>query len=195
MRDAAKRMPAEIDAMSAAVAFLGYCLRNNYLLPGEKKPRVSIFQPAHPSNELADFYKNDLDKLAKLAREGDIEADYWLRIYLLDEAKNGPLTQEKHDVLGWLLLAPQPKLPARRGRNKLQDRNFLIATAVLRINTAFGFPPTRNRDGRGVSASQIVAMALTKLGMKMTERAVEEIWNDNKGVVERIAFVPPVPFK
>jgi len=127
----AKRTTAEVDAaLVETVAFLDYCKRNN-MLPGEKKPRVSIFQPAHPGNELTDLYSDDLHKLVKMAHEGDVEANYTLRTSILDDAKNGALTPEKHDLLGWLLLAPQPKPPARpAGRDELRDRNFLIATAV-----------------------------------------------------------------
>jgi len=55
---------------------------------------------------------------------------------------------------------------------------------------ALGFTAMRSRHGGGESASHIVAHALTKLGMRMSERAVERVWSHNKSVVERIAFVP-----
>jgi hypothetical protein len=183
--------PADFDAaMADAIRFLGYCRRHGWL-PGEQQARVSTFQPAHDPNELRDFYEKDLAELFKLARQGDVEADQVLRQSILDDVKNGLLTRQKFKALSWLLLARRSEPPAAQGRQELKDRNFLIATVIFRI-TAFGFTPTRNRarTASSISACQIAAMALEKIGMPMTERAIEEVWGDNKQAVEKCGFVP-----
>jgi hypothetical protein len=183
--------PPEIEAaMTEAVRFFEYCRQHGFWPDGEQA-RVSIFRPRRNRKELLDLYDNDLAALFGMVREGDVEADLVLRQYILNEAKEGPLTGLKHDILGWLLLMPRPEPPASRGRQELRDRNFLIATAVKRI-TSFGFAATRNRAGTAdsTSACQIIAMALTKLGMPKTERAVEDIWVNNKREVEERGFVP-----
>jgi hypothetical protein len=194
MRQARKDLqPSDVDAaMADAIMFLSYCQRQG-LLPCDRQPKVSMFQPMRDPNELLDLYSNDLDALFKMAREGDAEADLVLRQSILEDVKKGPLARQKYDVLDWLLLAQPPESSAPRDPHELTDRNFLIATVVYRI-TALGFTPTRNRARTADSASacQITAMALKKLGLPMTERAIERVWNENKQVVEQRGFAVPL---
>jgi hypothetical protein len=197
MREAAKHTPADVAAAEArAIAFLRYCLQNNLMLDGLEDP--SIAEQAEQSyNDLINLYDDDLAKLFKMARKGDVDADRTLRDRILDEAGRGALTKEKHEVLNWLLLEHRPTLPRSRGRAELKNRNFIIASAVNRI-TALEFAPTRSRDRRDSvsSACQIVSKALKQLGLRTSERTVENIWNDNKNVVGRIwLHVPSVPLK
>jgi hypothetical protein len=194
MRQARKDLqPSDVDAaMADAIRFLSYCQRHG-LLPCHPQPKVSMFQPTHNPNELLGLYSNDLDALFKMAREGDAESDLVLRQSILEDVKKGPLARQKQEALGWLLLARPPESSAPRDPHELTDRNFLIATAVYRI-TALGFTPTRNRARTADSASacQITAMALKKLGMPMTERAIERVWNESKQVVEKRGFAVPL---
>jgi hypothetical protein len=185
--------PSDVDAaMAEAIRFLSYCQRHG-LLPCDQPPKVSMFQPTHDPNELRDLYSNDLDALFKMAREGDAEADLVLRQSVMEDRKKGPLTRQKQEVLGWLLLAQPPESSAPRDPHELTDRNFLIATVVYRI-TALGFTPTRSRARTAdrASACQITAMALEKLGMPMTERAIERVWEKNKRAVEKCGFAVPL---
>jgi hypothetical protein len=176
--------------MAEAVSFFVDCRRHGLWLD-EKQAGVSIFRPVRDPNELRDLYENDLAALFEMARQGDVEADLVLRQSILNDAKEGPLTGRKLDILGWFLFGRQPEPPATRGRQELTDRNFLIATAVKRI-TALGITPTRNRARKlnCVSACQIVAEALQKIDISLSESAVERIWDKNKQTVETTGFVP-----
>jgi hypothetical protein len=52
-----------------------------------------------------------------------------------------------------------------------------IVQVVHEIATKHGFPPTRNRETRRTeSACSIVAKALARLGVCMSERSIEDIW-------------------
>lgn len=186
MRDVTKQTPAQIEAaVTKAVAFLEYCQHSNLMLDGRGIP--SFVDQVGMDDQFNHLYASDLSKLFEMARGGDIEADCALRVRILEDAQNGALTREKCSVLGWLLLAPRPEPRASR---ELKNRNFFIATAVCRT-TALGFLPTRNKASyESVSACQVVARALTRLGLPMTENAVRAVWDDNKGAVEKIAFVP-----
>jgi hypothetical protein len=78
------------------------------------------------------------------------------------------------------LLARQSSIYKRRKkgppRSAYLDRNQVIAETVSYL-TRRGFAATRNRGTRGKEcACSIVVKALGRLGLAMTEAAVERIW-------------------
>jgi hypothetical protein len=68
----------------------------------------------------------------------------------------------------------------RRGRHvkgAYWRRDLRIAQMVARVAER-GFPPTRNVASRTESACSIVSTALKSIGIQMSERTIEDIWNN-----------------
>jgi hypothetical protein len=65
----------------------------------------------------------------------------------------------------------------RRGQDPYANhgRNFCVACAILHV-VKLGFRPTRNRATEDESACSIVAQALAKFGIHLSDSAVEKIW-------------------
>jgi hypothetical protein len=159
-------------ALEAATTFLRSCVAINWF--GASNPAgVSFFLPKHGRTKLDAMYRKNFAKLFAMARKGDAEADYCLRQELLEEV---PLPPAKHEALGWLLLHPI-KRRRGRGREKVanQDRDFIIAQAVLHATAAAGLDATRTTAA--ASGSSVVVEALRQLGLPpMTERTINRIW-------------------
>jgi hypothetical protein len=70
------------------------------------------------------------------------------------------------------------------------ERNRWIAKAI-RNTVKRGFAPTRNEasQGKRESACSIVAAALGQLGINLSERTVEDIWNSYLAAVRRTAAI------
>jgi len=164
---------AETDAaMEAAVTFLRACGANGWFnLPAD----VSFFRPKHKRAKLDAMYEKNFAKLFAMARKGDVEADYYLRLKLPEEA--GLLAPAQQEALRFLLLRPAPKRRRGPGRKKVVDRNFIIAQAVLRVTSVTGFDATRNPASTAPSGCSVVAEALRRSGLaQLTESAVNTIW-------------------
>jgi hypothetical protein len=79
-----------------------------------------------------------------------------------------------------LLHLNPPPAARKRGRNVDRERNHFIIVAI-KLTVRRGFPATRNRAAKNsTSACSIVAKALSQLGVNLTERSVERIWERRK---------------
>ena len=92
----------------------------------------------------------------------------------------GPLTSVVRQVGLPALKRLRPARRSRRGKPAQSDRDAVIMETIKQICRRYGFRPTRNRartPGREKeSGCSIVAKALNKLGIALTEKAVEAIW-------------------
>jgi hypothetical protein len=67
--------------------------------------------------------------------------------------------------------------PRRRGPVKQMSRDFWVTGAIQKIIAIYRFPATRNRGTRdSESACSIVARALERIGVHLSEEGVEKIW-------------------
>jgi hypothetical protein len=163
-------------ALEAAVTFLRSCIAINWF-GVSNSAGISFFLPEHGRAKLGAMYKKTFTKLFAMARDGDAEADFYLRQELLEEARLPPA---KRKALEWLLLHPITK--RRRGRAGRKgvtnlDRDFIIAQAVRHATLATGLLPTRSKGTATASGSSVVVKALKRLGLpQMTESTVNRIW-------------------
>jgi hypothetical protein len=162
-------------ALEAATTFLRSCVAIN-LFSGPAG--VSFFLPKHGRTKLDAMYRKNFAKLFALARRGDAEADHYLRQELLDEETSLP--PAKREALRWLLLNPTIKRrPGHGGRKAVanQDRDFIIAQAVLHATAASGLLATRSPGTGTASGAGVVVEALRQLGLpRMTESNINRIW-------------------
>jgi hypothetical protein len=193
----AQRTRADIyAAIDEACKFL-----NTYILLGYfselSMAEVSRLKYEQHFTALHTLYYGNLSKLRKLAELGSPVAIWALKNALIADTQDGPLTEEKQELLEWLLFSP-PQSKKGRGRTEKRDRNIIIASAVRKI-LALGFKATRNEatkaDNGVISACQIVATTLTHLGIEMTERAVERTWGAYKDVKIREDRYAPRAFR
>lgn len=172
MRDVAQVPSTEADAaLEVAITFLRSCAANNWF--NAAPAGISFFLPKHKRAKLDAMYEKNFTKLFAMARKGDVEAGHYLRQELSEETN---LSLAKREALRWLLLASVTKR-RRRGRKKVanQDRDFIIAQAVLRATAASGLDATRSTAT--ASGSSVVAEALRQLGLpRMSERTINRIW-------------------
>jgi hypothetical protein len=178
MHDVAAVPGTEADAaLEAAITFLRSCAANNWF---DAPDGISFFRPKHERAKLDAMYEKNFTKLLRMARKGDVEADHYLRQELSEETDLSPA---KREARRWLLLAPVPKRHRGRGRKKVanQDRDFIIAQAVLHATLATGLPATRNAaTATAASGASVVAEALRRLKLPpLTERTINRIWGDH----------------
>lgn len=113
-----------------------------------------------------------LDDLAKAAARGDKEADRQVIAIAIWVVKRSNLPKVIHDLVVSLLLA---KLPKRRGD---LGRDIEICLVIYRLQE-YGFSPTRNREhgpNAPESGCSIVSKALAEMGIHLSERAIEKVW-------------------
>lgn len=135
--------------------------------------------------------------VVRLADKGDLIADK----ALLDVARelqtpmlqNQALAPGHLQVVAYLqradLTAPRKRKPGR-GECDLWYRNLLMCVLVTKACAWLGIRPTRNRGsrraGRGLSGCSIVAEALTRVGIPISEDALQQhIWLGPWGEVVR----------
>jgi hypothetical protein len=178
MRDVTAAPSTEADALEAAIEFLRSCVAINWFdVPAPAG--VSFFLPKHRRAKLDAMYEKNFPKLFGMARAGDVEVDGYLRQALLEEASLPPA---KRKALGWLLLNPATRSRRGRGRRTVenQDRDFIIAQAVLHATLATGLPATRNTASAAPSGGSVVVEALRRLRLPpLTERTINRIWGDH----------------
>jgi hypothetical protein len=167
-------------ALEAAVEFLRSCIAINWF--GASNPAgVSLFLPKHGRTKIDAMYKKNFAKLFAMARKGDAEVDYYLRQELAEEANLPPA---KREALRWLLLNPTIKRrPGHGGRKAVanQDRDFIIAQAVLHATAASGLLATRSPGTGTASGASVVVEAWRRLELlpPVTESNINRIWGDH----------------
>jgi hypothetical protein len=81
-------------------------------------------------------------------------------------------------------------------RSTYFQRDLWITFNVNQIVRLFGFAPTRNaesrRKGREESACSIVATALRKLGVHLSERTIEDMWAMHRPSLGKSQGVNPI---
>ena len=133
---------AETDAaVEVAITFLRSCAANNWF---DAAPAgISFFRPKHKRAKLDAMYEKNFTKLFGMARKGDVEVDHYLRQELSEETDLSPA---KREARRWLLLSSRPTSGTAAVVEKKvanQDRDFIIAQAVLHATAATGLPATR----------------------------------------------------
>ncbi len=117
-------------------------------------------------------------RLIEKARSGDYVAKFTLYAVAADylEAER-PLPDALREYLIEELRSEVNRRPKRRGRDPhaYHPRDFEVACIISNV-IMLGFRPTKNRATEGVSACSIVTQALEKLGIHLSESAVEKIW-------------------
>lgn len=118
------------------------------------------------------------------AEGGDAAADACLRVaaaMFLERGQTVPVSLGSYIARSLRASLPRP----RKHRLQNRARDGVIFDC---INDAIklGFSPTRNAASRGredctLSACAIVATALSKIGMHISEEAVEKVWNKMTG--------------
>lgn len=95
---------------------------------------------------------------------------------IVDCYRNEPMPDILHDFLNKVLRG-EIKQPVIRGRDSLENshRDFVIIETIAELRKK-GFNPTRNEYSQSVSACDVVADAITKLGMEMSYDGVCRIW-------------------
>jgi hypothetical protein len=101
------------------------------------------------------------------------------------------LYRAKDHDLEWARLSARSRAffgepPQKRGRRRQSEfRDFTIATAVATVAYGSGFSPTRSHathDPAAHSACSIIQAALAEIGVGMSERTVEGIWERHKNL-------------
>jgi len=177
------RNPAEIEAIIVELTtMLGLPYRLGGFKPTTDRKRVNRRLP------------NDEAQLFGMAQSGDLDAQEALRRGIEvafvfgtapdpDGLRSIALSEIRVSYLKWLMRessASTTKPSRGRVRPKLlQVRNEGIVAAIEWV-VGKGIPPTRERatadKGGLLSACAIVAEALRRLGLHMTERNIEDIW-------------------
>lgn len=111
------------------------------------------------------------------AMDGDLEADGILREIALEKLQEG-LPPNLAAYISSILADGRSRSGRQGARQRYYARDAWICLAVEEINN-LGFDVTRNSTTtEAMSASSIVAKALTELGVTLSEKSIERIWND-----------------
>ena len=169
--------------------------------------RLGVFSPQKSNRASFRRRKDDPNVLLEMARLGDVDAEHKLRVLArieltLDLAREDcKISRPVLQYLCELLRRDEtrPNSRAKRGRSKraLLQRDQGIVLTVRQVCWEHGFAATRNREpsgeAPGASGCSIVADALTRLGIRMTERAVEAIWARRLALCPHLEALPYPP--
>ena len=134
-----------------------------------------------PRNYVAspDIYDDEQGaRLIVKARAGDYVAKSVLYRLAADFVESGwAMPKRLGEYIGHRLKAEALNSRKRPGRDPYANRrrNFRIARTICEV-VKLGFRPTRNRASQNKSACSIVAQALARGGIHLSESAVEKIW-------------------
>jgi hypothetical protein len=139
------------------------------------------------------MHGSDIEWLLRAAREdGDPNAIELIREHVRAARQTGiPVPQELHlFVWEWFLDGPPKRKPAQKVQDNL-TRNMILTVLVQVVSDHYGFQISRGsataEKGHRISASQIVAEELNRLGRKLqldsapNEKQVEDIWRAGRG--------------
>jgi hypothetical protein len=130
------------------------------------------------SNKVVLYDDEKSAALIHKAQNGDAAARYVLYDVAAKFVESGrSLPERLRAYIVGVLSSAASAQHVRRGRNPYakHPRNFDIALAVREV-VVLGFRPTRNAATEAASACSIVKQALETLGIHMTEKNVEKIW-------------------
>jgi hypothetical protein len=143
---------------------------------------------------------NDPATLLKMARQGDSEAHKRLGSFVFTEFTLQSYRPECQYLAPLIPAAryllreeKKPSGPGKRGRDGAchLGRDLAILETVREVNRKYSLDHTRNRatadKDLGASACSIVAEALTRNGIPMTEGAIEAIWTKRYRTGRRIS--------
>ena len=126
------------------------------------------------------------EKLVKKALDGDADADAALCEIAFKYVLFGCELPPNLRAYIALLLRRRSETPGRRRRGGDKyanvDRNVFIVGALTHLKHR-GFKPTRNRESkndRRESGCSIVAQALKRIGIHITEVGIEEVWRQRE---------------
>jgi hypothetical protein len=124
------------------------------------------------------------------ARAGNPDADAVVRMLILDANNNNqPLPVELFAYQMEIVNSGRHKQrPARKRKNNML-RNIIITLTVGAVCETFGLQPT-GRSARHRSACSIVAEALRRAHIAMSEEAIVSVWKDYRGVVPTVPGWP-----
>ena len=126
------------------------------------------------------------------AMDGDALADALLRKIACEKLQEGLPPNFASYVSG--VLAGDDSQKGRRGSpEKYYARDAAVYLAVDEVRK-LGFDATRNSASRHASACSIVVMALSELGVSLSEKSIERIWKETSArYFEYEARMRPLP--
>ncbi|MER8369009.1 hypothetical protein [Mesorhizobium sp. M1378] len=144
----------------------------------EKARRSGLLEPDGPTVATVGGRLIDHEKAVDLiaaAAAGDKQADAQVSataIWLLERGRGLPDTFRELEISLWRARGPKP-----RG-NRARNLQYCMAISMLQEH---GFSPTRNRAAHGdaeatESGCSILSKALAGMGRRVSEQALEKIW-------------------
>ena len=114
--------------------------------------------------------------LIEMAVAGDRAADALLREFALELLPHGLEPNLANYIRNQFL--SDRKQPPKTGRPRERDNRNAWICALVQTARRLGFDETRNSaTERRASACSIVAAVLTEMGMPLSEKTIEGIWN------------------
>ena len=115
--------------------------------------------------------------IIEMAIAGDRAADAILREFAAELLPKG-LEPNLANYIRNQFLADRKQPPPKTGRPRKMDNRDAWIYALVQTARRLGFDPTRNSATERASACSIVAAVLKEMGMPLSEKSIERIWND-----------------
>jgi hypothetical protein len=135
-------------------------------------------EPDGPPDSFKFYDDEKSERLIDKARNGDSVATSVLCNNAARFVESGrPLPTRLRELIVEVLKAVADARPTKRGRDPYANhpRNFQIACTIFNVIN-LGFRPTKNRATEAESACSIVAKALAKLDIHLSDVSIEKIW-------------------
>jgi hypothetical protein len=136
---------------------------------------------------LRDFLRRGLIETLKVIEAADQGDEIAHRALVCVFAEmQAPPAQLKAYVERAALQGPKTRKPGQHGPYDNWRRDIGIAVLVYWVRQQFGLSPTRNRESRRArrpSASSVVAAAMRRNGIEISESRVQNIWSRLTGAV------------
>jgi hypothetical protein len=130
------------------------------------------------------FETLDVKILVALAREGDADAMEFLRRYGCGARAQGHVVpRDFHEFVWECFLDGEPKAKTGYSPKDTELRDQTIALLVKIVHQNYGFDIYRNVEHRGEKGSHPCATSIIAEELGLSERRVEEIWEDRKDSV------------
>jgi len=129
------------------------------------------------------FQPDRIESDVQKARAGDETAGFVLRTVVAELIKRGhPLPQTAREwAVEVIMKSALPAHRNRRGRKSMRNfgRNNWITTVIDSLRVGNGLKPTRNRETTtSYCGCSIVSEILAESGVRLSEQAVEKIWQE-----------------
>jgi hypothetical protein len=127
------------------------------------------------------------DAIAVVRRYNDARS---MAVWYLAEGAKGEMTFSKDDIDMLTRVALAHKRQPGTDRFAYTIRDLVIVGTILAIEKEFGLKPTRNEATDGVCACSVVAEACKQLRVRLSESALEKIWEHRRSTFDQLAKDP-----